>query len=107
FYAMRFVEGETLLDAIERFHRGKPADRGQRRLALRQLLKHFLDVCNAVAYAHSQGVIHRDLKPSNVLLGKFGETLLVDWGLAKYLGVCQSEPTALTDERSSADQTTH
>jgi eukaryotic-like serine/threonine-protein kinase len=107
FYAMRFVEGETLLDAIERFHRGKRADRGQRRLALRQLLKHFLDVCNAVAYAHSQGVIHRDLKPSNVLLGKFGETLLVDWGLAKYLGVCQSEPTALTDEPSAADQPTH
>jgi serine/threonine-protein kinase len=103
FYAMRFVEGETLLDAIQRYHRGDPADRGSRRLALRQLLKHFVDVCNAVAYAHNQGVIHRDLKPSNVLLGKFGETLLVDWGLAKYLGVCQADSTVLSDDPRPGD----
>lgn len=103
FYAMRFVEGETLLDAAQRFHRGEPADRSERRLALRQLLKHFVNVCNAVAYAHSQGVIHRDLKPSNVLLGKFGETLLVDWGLAKYMGVCQSEPTALSNDTAKGE----
>jgi len=46
-------------------------------------------VCNAVAYAHSRGVLHRDIKPANVMLGKFGETLLVDWGLAKVMGVGQ------------------
>src|SRR5262249_50051323 len=56
---------------------------GERSLAFRQLLRRFIDVCNAIAYAHSRGVLHRDLKPSNVMLGPFGETLVVDWGLAK------------------------
>src|SRR5205823_3618995 len=59
------------------------ADAGARGLALRQLLRRFLDVCNTVAYAHDQGIVHRDLKPGNVMLGQFGETLVVDWGLAR------------------------
>ena len=55
-------------------------------LEFRQLLGRFVDVCQAVAYAHSRGVLHRDLKPGNIMLGKFGETLVVDWGLAKVVG---------------------
>jgi WD40 repeat protein/tRNA A-37 threonylcarbamoyl transferase component Bud32 len=91
FYAMRFIkddgESGSLRDAIERFHRAdKPGwDPGKRALMLRQLLGRFQDVCNTVTYAHSQNVVHRDLKPANILLGAFGETFVVDWGLAKML----------------------
>ena len=89
FYAMRFIEGEDLGRAIKRFHvaDSKPGRQpGERALALRQLLRRFVDVCNVVAYAHSRGVLHRDIKPANILLGPYGETLVVDWGMAKLVG---------------------
>jgi tetratricopeptide (TPR) repeat protein len=88
FYAMRFIRGDSLQDAVAQFHKAEGPDRdpGERAMALRGLLRRFVDVCHAIAYAHSRGVIHRDLKPGNVMLGQFGETLVVDWGLAKPLG---------------------
>jgi serine/threonine protein kinase len=88
YYAMRFIRGDSLKEAIERFH-GDPtlkSDPSQRSLELRQLLRRFLDVCNAIDYAHSRSVLHRDIKPGNVVIGKHGETLVVDWGLAKAQG---------------------
>jgi tRNA A-37 threonylcarbamoyl transferase component Bud32/tetratricopeptide (TPR) repeat protein len=86
YYAMRFIRGETLKDAITRFHQAPRPAPAHGDLEFRRLLDRFVAVCNAVAYAHSRGVIHRDLKPSNVMLGPYGETLVVDWGLAKAVG---------------------
>jgi serine/threonine-protein kinase len=100
FYAMRFIRGDSLKQAIGRFHQaeGQPGrDPGHSALELRELLGRFVDVCDAVAYAHSRGVLHRDLKPGNIMLGRYGETLVVDWGLAKALEGPPEESSATPD----------
>ena len=74
YYTMRLVRGRTLASALE------SAEGLRERL---KLLPHFVDLCQAIAYAHSRGVIHRDVKPLNVMVGPFGETILLDWGIAK------------------------
>jgi WD40 repeat protein len=89
FYAMRFIKGDSLKEALAEFHSSETVSRqkpSERQFQLRNLLRRFVDVCNAVDYAHARGVLHRDLKPGNIMLGKYGETLIVDWGLAKSVG---------------------
>jgi eukaryotic-like serine/threonine-protein kinase len=96
FYAMRFIRGDTFSLAIRRFHdndRAQTSSASRRSrggskwgVEFRQLVRRFLDVCDAIEYAHSRGVLHRDLKPANIMLGHYGETLVVDWGLAKVIG---------------------
>src|SRR5262249_32938606 len=96
FYTMRFIKGRTLTDAIRAYH-DKRAGGCAEPLERVALLNAFVATCNAVAYAHSRGVIHRDLKGQNVVLGDFGEVVVLDWGFAKVLG-----PTADSAEAAPA-----
>ena len=94
------IRGDSLKDAIERFHKGEAieTDPGRRSLIVREMLRRFTDVCNAIAYAHSRGASCIDIKPGNIIVGKYGETLVVDWGLAKPLG--RVEPDRGPGERT-------
>jgi serine/threonine-protein kinase len=85
FYTMRLVRGQTLREAIAEYHQRRKEGH-EDPLAHPKLLQAFVSVCQALNYAHSHGVIHRDLKPDNVILGRFGEVVVLDWGLAKVVG---------------------
>jgi serine/threonine-protein kinase len=89
FYAMRFIQGETLDEAIDRYHAAKKKGemgRTDRERLFRSLLVHFIAMCKTIAYAHNRGIVHRDIKPANVMLGRYGETIVIDWGLAMPVG---------------------
>src|SRR5207245_6221409 len=94
FYTMKFVEGNRLDKFIESV--ASVPDR----------LRIFLRICDAVAFAHARGVLHRDLKPANIMVGPFGEVLVMDWGLAKILreavsrGASEADPAATIFEHT-------
>src|SRR6516225_6674399 len=93
FYTMRFVKGRTMSETARAYHEQRLAGKTDA-LGLPALLNAFVTVCNTVAYAHARGVIHRDLKGQNVILGDFGEVVVLDWGLAKLVGCPGGEPEA-------------
>jgi eukaryotic-like serine/threonine-protein kinase len=89
FYTMKFVEGQRLDKHIESI------------VSIPDRLRIFLRICDAVAFAHARGVLHRDLKPANVMVGPFGEVLVMDWGLAKILGGSQSDSLQEADPEAT------
>jgi tetratricopeptide (TPR) repeat protein len=97
YYAMRFIHGATLGEEVEHLYKDRAGrDEAAWNVEFRRLLRSFVSVCQTVAYAHVRGVIHRDIKPANVMLGPYGETLVVDWGLAKRYDLADPEETADT-----------
>ncbi len=85
YYTMKLVHGETLTECIRRYHdRLRTSPEGP--VEELRLLNALLSVARTMAYAHRQGVLHRDLKPDNIVLGEYGESVILDWGLAKVVG---------------------
>ncbi|MDR2116008.1 MAG: serine/threonine protein kinase [Planctomycetaceae bacterium] len=83
YYVMRFLEGQTFEQLITQYHNLKgPLHTPEE---LRRLIRHFINVCQTMAYVHDHHVVHRDIKPSNIMLSGYGETIILDWGLAKIL----------------------
>lgn len=93
YFTMKKIEGEDLKQILEKLD-ANPAFY-QTTYPLNGLLEIFLSVCNGMAFAHSRGVIHRDLKPANIMIGEFGEVLVLDWGLVKHLGTEESSGGAV------------
>ena len=89
YFAMKEVRGETLGDRIQLLH--EITDRTQKELRTRLLLNRFRSVCDTLGFAHQANVIHRDIKPANIMVGEFGETIILDWGLARQLKQSNSE----------------
>ena len=105
FYTMKLVRGATLHDVLQRIAQDDAAT--LEKYSLSVLLTIFQKVCDALAYAHSKGVIHRDLKPANIMLGEYGEVLVMDWGLARASGrneAAGSEPERTLVRSSRQDE---
>lgn len=106
FYTMKYVRGRTLEDVLEKLRLGDPDTCKQ--YPLSALLTVFMKVADALAFAHSRGVVHRDLKPANLMIGAFGEVLIMDWGLAKRLAE-ETDPDSdagVPDDANKAEEPT-
>ena len=101
FFVMKYVEGETLEAIIEKLRAGDPAYRA--RYSVEARIELFLGILHALEYAHSQGIVHRDIKPANVMVGRFGEVVLMDWGIAKPVDLGR-DPARLGEGEAAAGE---
>jgi serine/threonine-protein kinase len=112
FYVMRLVCGEGFQTAIAKYYKRANAATNEsfdRHVSFHDLLNHFVSVCKTIAYAHNRGIVHRDLKPGNIMLGRYGETQVIDWGLGAHVGrkgvfKDSSEKTLMPSAGSSSSQ---
>ncbi len=107
FFTMKLVQGRTLKDIIRKLRQGD--EETLREFPRLKLLRVFQDTCMAIGFAHSRGVVHRDIKPSNIMIGDYGETLVLDWGVAKVLGRAEFVPDEehrVSTQRSESEDAT-
>lgn len=98
YYTMPYVEGKTLKQILIEAREHTAGDKGE----IPYLIRIFLSICQAIAYAHSQSVLHRDIKPENIIIGTYGEVLLLDWGLAKIIAdLEENEETKVKNAKDS------
>lgn len=116
YYVMKFVRGRSMKDMVKAYFRKSKRDNSEeaapsaddedsRELQMQRLLDSFVSLCETVGYAHERGIIHRDIKPENVMVGAFGETLVLDWGLAKDKAAPDEKLTSLSDMHLSSSGT--
>jgi serine/threonine-protein kinase len=103
YFVMKYVDGETLEDVIAKLREGDP--RYHDLYPFERRVQVFRGLLEALAFAHSQGIVHRDIKPANVMVGRFGEVLLMDWGIAKSIrdGDGTGVDEALVERSAEAD----
>ncbi len=106
YYTMPYIEGETLRHILkhsrEQEKKGDPLHPIGR--SIPALARIFLQVCEAIAYTHSKGILHRDLKPENIIVGKYGEVMILDWGIADFIDQLEKEKPLPTSRRLGAEE---
>ena len=106
-YVMKLIEGKTLRELITEtarlYESGQPLDAAH---SLSTRIEQFLKVCDAVSFAHDRGIIHRDIKPPNIMVGRFGEVYLMDWGIARPMGSADAPTSSPAPVSSTPDLTT-
>jgi len=101
YFTMKKIQGETLRDILEAQSVGDSA--AVDTYNLDRMLGIIIQVCNALAYAHAHGVVHRDVKPENILIGSFGEVILIDWGVAKVWAMDEEEEQSMLEHQELTD----
>jgi eukaryotic-like serine/threonine-protein kinase len=100
YYTMPFVQGETLKQILRKTREQEKLGKLPHHIgeSIPALVRVFITVCQGIAYAHSKGVLHRDIKPENIMVGKYGEVLILDWGLAKLIDKPEEEMTGIDSD---------